>query len=60
MDVALLRANLEPLHASAAVGALGDVDEEDLLDEPRPGVSLGLFRLVTEKVRLLGVAKGRC
>jgi hypothetical protein len=32
MDVSLLGADLEPLHAPPAVRALGDVDEKDLLE----------------------------
>ena len=59
LNVARFGADLQPLHAAAAVGAHGDVDEEDLLEEPRPGGSLGPGSLVTEEARLLGVAELR-
>jgi hypothetical protein len=57
MDVARFRAGFEPLHATTAVGADGDIDEEDLLQQPRPGVAPWLFGLVIEEVRLLSVGK---
>ncbi len=40
IDIALLGAGIEPLHLAVALGALGDIDQEDLLDQPGPGVSL--------------------
>lgn len=57
MNVARFSADLEPLQPSAAVGALGDVDQEDSLEEPGPRVALWLLGLVTEEARLLRVAK---
>jgi hypothetical protein len=57
IDIARLSADLEPLHSTAAVGAFGDINKEDLLEEPCPGVSLGLRGLGSEEVHLLRVAK---
>ena len=57
MDVARFSASLHPLHAPAAVGALGDIDEEDLFQEPGPGVSFRFDGVVPEEVRRRSVTQ---